>query len=108
DQLRRWQDAILSISAHSPRVVEAQVAQLMAYLCALISRKRADPRDDLVSALIAARDDHDRLSESELLYTVQILIAGGYETTAGLLTNSIVVLQRNPSQWALLRDEPSQ
>src|SRR5262249_30553351 len=72
----------------------------------LIRRKRAEPADDLVSALIEARDSDDRLSESELLYTVQILIAGGYETVAGLLTNSIVVLQRNPAQWALLHEHP--
>ena len=106
DQLRRWQDAILSISAHARHVVEAQTEELMAYLCELIRRKRAEPADDLVSALIAARDNDDRLSEQELLYTVQILVAGGYETVAGLLTNSIVVLHRNPAQWALLRDHP--
>lgn len=107
DQLRRWQDAILSISAHARHVVEAQLEELLAYLRELISRKRAEPADDLVSALIAARDSDDRLTESELLYTVQILIAGGYETVAGLLANSIVVLHRNPRQWALLRDDPS-
>jgi cytochrome P450 len=106
DQLRRWQDAILSISAHSRHVVEAQLAELMGYLRALINRKRSEPADDLVSALITAQDSDDRLSESELLYTVQILIAGGYETTAGLLANSIVVLHRNPEQWELLRDNP--
>jgi cytochrome P450 len=107
DQLRRWQDAILSISAHARHVVEAQLAELLGYLRALIDRKRAEPADDLVSALIAATDSGDRLSESELLYTVQILIAGGYETVAGLLANSIVVLHRHPSQWELLRDNPS-
>lgn len=107
DQLRRWQDAILSISAHARHVVEAQLEELMGYLRELIRRKRLEPADDLVSALIAARDSDDRLSESELLYTVQILIAGGYETVAGLLTNSIVVLHRNPAQWALLRDNPA-
>ena len=107
DQLRRWQDAILSISAHARHVVEAQIAELMAYLTDLIERKRAEPTDDLLSGLIAARDEGDRLSESELLYTVQILIAAGYETTAGLLTNSLVVLHRHPEQWELLRDNPS-
>jgi cytochrome P450 len=106
DQLRRWQDAILSISAHARHVVEAQIEELMGYLRELIRRKRAEPAEDLVSALISARDSDDRLSESELLYTVQILIAGGYETVAGLLANSIVVLQRNPAQWELLRDHP--
>jgi len=107
DQLRRWQDAILSISAHSRHVVEAQLVELTGYLRELIDRKRAEPAGDLVSALIAARDADDRLSESELVYTVQILIAGGYETVAGLLANSIVLLHRNPTQWAMLRDRPS-
>lgn len=107
NQLRRWQDAILSISAHARHVVDAQLEQLLAYLRDLIRAKRAEPADDLVSALIEARDSDDRLTESELLYTVQILIAGGYETVAGLLANSIVVLRRNPEQWALLRDDPS-
>lgn len=107
DQLRRWQDAILSISAHARHVVEGQLEELLGYLRELILRKRAEPADDLVSALIAARDSDDRLSESELLYTVQALITGGYETIAGLLANSIVVLRRNPEQWAMLRDNPA-
>jgi cytochrome P450 len=73
----------------------------------LIAAKRAAPADDLLSALIAARDEDDRLSEAELVSTLFIIIAGGYETTAGLLTNSIVMLNYHyPDQLALLRDQP--
>jgi cytochrome P450 len=103
DRLRAWQEGLLSVNAGNG---SNHLTELMAYLAKLIERKRHEPADDLVSALIEATDRDDRLSAAELLYTVQMLIAAGYETTAGLLANSIVLLHREPRHWALLRDEP--
>lgn len=104
-QLLQWVDISLSMT-HPADEVEAMFGQFVAYLQDLVAAKRAAPADDLTSALIAARDQGDKLSETELLNTVFILIAGGYETTAGLLANSLLVLHRHPGQLALLRDQP--
>lgn len=105
-QLLTWMDIALSMGSHTPDQVQAMFGQFMAYLQDLIAAKRQAPAGDLVSALIAARDAGDRLSETELLNTVFILIGGGYETTASLLANSLLVLHRHPDQLSLLRDKP--
>jgi cytochrome P450 len=107
DQMRDWLEISLSAGAHPPEEIQTALGQLRAYLTDLIAAKRAAPADDLLSALIAARDEDDRLSEAELVSTLFILIAGGYETTAGLLTNSLTVLgYQHPDQLALIRDKP--
>jgi cytochrome P450 len=106
DRLRHWVDITLSISRYTPQELQAAFGQLMGYLQELIASKRAAPAEDLVSGLIQAREEGDRLSEPELLYTVFLLIAGGYETTAGLLANSVLTLHEHPDQLALLRADP--
>jgi hypothetical protein len=107
DRLREWLEISVSVGAHRPEEIQAALGQLRAYLTDLIAAKRATPANDLLSALIAARDDDDRLSEAELVSTLFILISAGYETTAGLLANSITVLSyHHPDQLALLRDKP--
>ena len=107
DRLREWLEISLSAGAHPPEEIQAALGQLREYLTDLIAAKRATPADDLLSALIAARDEDDKLSEAELVSTLFILVAGGYETTAGLLANSIVMLSyHHPDQLALLRDKP--
>lgn len=105
--LRAWMDVALSVSAHTPEDIQHAGERMVAYLTALIAAKRADPSDDLLSALVEAHDeDGDRLSEPELLFTTYIMLIGGYETTAGLLANSILTLHRHPDQLALLREKP--
>ena len=105
--LRAWMDVALSVSAHTPEEIQHAGERMVAYLTALIAAKRADPSDDLLSALVEAHDeDGDRLSEPELLFTTYIMLIGGYETTAGLLANSILTLHRHPDQLALLREKP--
>lgn len=79
----------------------------LAYWTAIIQARRADPGDDLVSALIAARDDDDRLTDDELVNTVRLLFVGGHETTVSLIANGMLALLRNPAQLALLQQRPS-
>jgi nocardicin N-oxygenase len=105
-QLMTWMDVSLSMGSHTPGQVQEASGQFQIYLRDLIAAKRRAPAGDLISALIAARDDDDKLSETELLSTVFILIAGGYETTASLLTNSLLVLHRHPVQLSLLCAKP--
>jgi len=106
DRLLDWLSVTLSIGAHPPERIQQVFGEVMTYLGGLIAAKRAVPADDLLSALIAARDEEDRLSEPELLYNAYLLISGGFETTAGLLANSVLVLDRHPDQRDLLRERP--
>ncbi|GAA2421668.1 cytochrome P450 [Streptomyces mauvecolor] len=84
---------------------EMDAARLEAYriLGELVAAKRARPGDDLTSALIAARDDGDRLSEEELLGTLYLMIAAGQETTSTLIANAVGALLARPGQLAHVR-----
>ncbi len=107
DILREWMDISLSVTAYSPDEVRAASEQMFGYLGRLIAAKRADPADDLLTRMILARDEEDRLSEPELLNNTYILLIGGYETTAGLLANGLLTLHRHPDQLAMLRADPT-
>ena len=76
-------------------------------LRALVAAKEIDPGDDLVSALISARDGDERLNDQELLSTIFQLMVAGHDTTASLIGNSVVALLRNPKQLSKLRSDPS-
>jgi len=76
------------------------------YLRALFEDKRADPRDDLVSTLVAAQEDGDALSEDELLATAFLLIIAGHETTANLIGNGMRALLAHPDQFHMLIEDP--
>jgi cytochrome P450 len=80
---------------------------VVAMLGALVEAKQNDPGDDLVSALINARDGEERLDSQELLSTIFQLIVAGHDTTASLIGNSIVALIRNPAQLTQLRADPT-
>ena len=78
---------------------------LLAYFEELISRRRAEPRDDLVSACILAEERGDFFTHNELLAMLQILLVGGHETTANLIGNGLFALLRHPDQLERLRKE---
>ncbi|MBB5084741.1 cytochrome P450 [Nonomuraea endophytica] len=68
--------------------------------------KRTHPAEDLLTALIAAEQDGDRLSDDELIAQVALLYIAGHETTMNLIANGVTALLRNPAQLALLRERP--
>jgi cytochrome P450 len=76
------------------------------YFRDLIAERRKSPREDLLSALIAAEEAGDKLSENELLATCILLLIAGHETTVNLLGNGILALLRHPDQLRLLRENP--
>jgi cytochrome P450 len=76
-------------------------------LTSLVGAKSTDPGDDLVSALISARDGDERLNQQELLSTIFQLILAGHDTTASLIENGVVALLRHPDQLATLRANPT-
>jgi cytochrome P450 len=82
-------------------------ASLRAYIDDLIERHRADPGDDLLSALIAAEEDGDQLTTDELRINAVMLIVAGHETTTNLIGNGTYALLRHPDQLARWHADPS-
>lgn len=81
--------------------------QLVNYLNGIFEERRAAPRDDLLSALLAAEEEGDRLSEEELRSTVVLLFVAGHETTMNLIGNGTVAMMRQRDQWERLVADPS-
>jgi cytochrome P450 len=77
-----------------------------AYLVPLFEERWRSPRDDLISALVAAEEAGDHLGADELLATVLLLLVAGHETTMNLIGNGLLALLRNPTQLELLRTRP--
>ncbi|MBE8522381.1 cytochrome P450 [Amycolatopsis sp. H6(2020)] len=87
--------------------VDAAAVEFRDYFIDLIARRRAEPRDDLTSALLARPGEGaDLMSEEEVLNALLVLFGGGYETTAGALGNGIHALLTHPDQFALLAGDP--
>ncbi len=89
------------------RAVETALAAFDAWLTAHLDRLRANPGDDLLSRLVAAREDGVGLTGLELRATAGLVLAAGFETTVNLLGNGIALLHDNPGQLRALRAEPA-
>ncbi|MFF2526859.1 cytochrome P450 [Streptomyces liangshanensis] len=106
--LRPWSSAICGMFELNPteetarRAVEASV-EFSTYLRGLIARRRGDLGDDLISALIAAHDAEDRLTEQEMVSTCVLLLNAGHEATVNTTTNGWLTLFRHPAELARLR-----
>jgi cytochrome P450 len=105
NNMMRGLDAISASAEIAKKAEEAGLA-LASYFAALFTERRAQPQDDLISGLIAARDGSDQLSEEELLGMCQLLLIAGHETTVNLLGNGLLTLLRHRQQWELLQQEP--
>jgi cytochrome P450 len=81
--------------------------QMAGYLQQLIADKRASGDDDLLAALIRAREEGDRLSETELVAMAFLLLTAGFETTGNLIGNAVADLLANPDQLAAVRADPA-
>lgn len=73
----------------------------------LIARKRRSPQDDILTGLLQAEDQGEKLTEEELISMVYLLIVAGYETTVHLINNSVVTLLEHPEQLRRLRETPA-
>jgi cytochrome P450 len=81
--------------------------ELVEYMSGLIETRRRSPGEDMLSALIAAEQDGETLSQDELIATVLLLLLAGHETTANLVGNGLRALHRDQAALARLRDDPS-
>lgn len=103
-------DPIMSITgAPDPQAdVRLQAgAWLREYLGELVERRRAEPEEDLISALIAAEEDGDQLTADEIVATCNLLLIAGHETTVNLIANAAQEMLRTPAHWAALAADPS-
>jgi pimeloyl-[acyl-carrier protein] synthase len=110
DQFRRWSDDILRGYGY-PNLIDLTAAvkaerEYQAYLTKIIEQRRKEPQDDLITRLVQAEEQGDRLSMHELFSICTLLLVGGNETTANLLGNGILALLQNLDQWELLRSDP--
>ncbi|MFI9203142.1 cytochrome P450 [Streptomyces sp. NPDC053048] len=103
---RKWSDDALSTSSLTAEEADASREELRAYMAGLIAERRARPADDLMTALIEARDKDDRLSEPELIDLCVAVLVAGHETTATQIPNFVCTLLDHPGELARLRDDP--
>ncbi len=80
---------------------------LRTYFRDLIERRRRNPGDDLLSALIAVEESGDQLTEDEIISTCNLLLIAGHESTVSLMATSVLTMLRDPRQWTALGDDPT-
>lgn len=105
NDLSRILDLLMSLEAYEH--LNKVVMELTEYFSGLIAEREKNPKEDLLSALIAAREQGDRLSKEELLATCMMLFATGEESTVNLIGNGMLALLRQPDQMELLKREPA-
>ncbi len=87
-------------------LIEKADAELTAYVSDMIAERRAAPRDDLLSDLIAVEEAGDRLSTDEMAMLAQAVLMAGTDTTRNQLACSVALFTEHPDQWALLAEKP--
>lgn len=112
DRLLGWSEELVELldplSGHDGiepprRATEAAAA----YFRALLAARRAEPRDDLLSAMLAAEEGGESLQEGELLALCTLILAAGHETTVNLIGSAVLLLLRHPAERKRLQDDPA-
>jgi cytochrome P450 len=96
---------IRALASEVPQI-ERAVVELQAYVEELLEQRRAEPGDDLITALLAAEEQGDRLSHDECVNLVLNVIAGGIDTTQAQLSHAMRLFAAHPRQWERLREDP--
>jgi cytochrome P450 len=105
-RFRSWGDAVLSTSRLTPQEFVKATGELKDYMGGFIKLRRAEPADDLMTGLVQARDEEDRLSEPELVELCIAILFGGYEASSSQIANFAHVLLGHDDLRARLRAEP--
>lgn len=106
DRFRRWTRALVGVGSggNALRSVPS-IVRFIRYLRRAIADREARPRDDLISAFVAAREGDDRLTHDEIVSLLFILLTAGHETTVNLIGSGVLALLDHPEQAARLRDD---
>jgi cytochrome P450 len=102
DEFKHWADSVVHSTVIGFDKFLPAITEFVGYVHALIAAKRAQPADDLISALIAARDGSDKLSEDELTSMVVLLLTAGHETSVNLIAGGVCALLSQPGAWTHL------
>jgi cytochrome P450 len=112
-QLHEWsswaqrQFDIRALASEPDRIrIERSVQELYDYVEALLEKRRSEPSDDLIAALLAAEAEGDRLSHAECVNLVLDVVAGGVDTTQAQLSHAMRLFASHPGQWAALAGDP--
>jgi cytochrome P450 len=106
-KFHRWSNRLVSVSSGRDMLRALPAAlSFVRYLRKLVERRRADPQDDLITALIRAEEAGDKLSEDELLAMAFLLLVAGHETTVNLIASGTLALLEHPEQAEMLRHDP--
>lgn len=105
DKFRSWSDAFVSLTSHTADEMMAQRMEMFQYLGGLVKRKREEPTDDLLSALINQEGD-GALSETEVIIMGITLLVAGHETTVSMIGAFVLTLLRHPQHMEALRENP--
>ncbi len=111
DLFKRWSNTLaLTVNAiltpDEIRAIMQAADEAHAYFETIIEDRRRQPRDDLVSALLAAEEEGDRLTHDEMLAVLLLLLVAGNDTTRNLIGNGMLALLRNPGELRRLREDP--
>ncbi|MFD2493475.1 cytochrome P450 family protein [Amycolatopsis jiangsuensis] len=101
-----WSNTLLAGATEDFGAIEQAAVQMHGYLASLVEGKRAEPGEDMLSALVLATDEGDALTEQELVGMAFLLLVAGHETTVNLIGNATLALLRAPEQAAKLRADP--
>ena len=106
DKFREWSQAAVSFTPadRANPAVTAKLIEFIAYIRRLVAEKHSNPGDDLLSGLVLAEAEGDKLSENELLSMIFLLIVAGHETTVNLIGNGTLALFEHPEQRARLQE----
>ncbi|MFY0528473.1 cytochrome P450 family protein [Archangium gephyra] len=108
EQFREWTNIVINPPTDgNMKPIEAAGMQFVQYFQGLMARRRSEPRDDLLSALLTAEEQGDRLSPIELISMLFLLLVAGHETTVNLIGNGVWALLQHPEQLERLRANPA-
>jgi cytochrome P450 len=108
EQTQRWSENLLRpLREDEAEEIGRGIGEFIHYLRGLFAQRRAEPQDDLITQLLQAEVEGDRLTEDEVLAMVFILFVAGHITTVNLIANGIYALLTNPEQMAELRANPA-
>ncbi|XRG80106.1 cytochrome P450 [Rossellomorea sp. GAMAL-10_SWC] len=110
DLFRNWSDAFIKFidfntTMEDLELVSKDILDASNYFRNLISKRRIEPKEDLISNLIVAEESGDKLSEDEMIASCLLLLIAGHETTVNLITNGYYLLLKHPEQFELLKND---
>jgi cytochrome P450 len=111
-KMKEWSDDLINFVG-SPRTVEDKyerarrgVIAMADLFSQLVAERRAQPKNDILTYLVEARDEQSALTDDELVAAAMLMLFAGHETTTNLLGNAVMALDANPDQWERLRQSP--